>query len=228
MHRAALVVEHSASWPGARVLWRCVEFTQEAISGLSLLELAAMNSGQPPQVFDWGGGALTVCQINGEPREVPDRCFGPVSGPNWSDWLWSPRGWGQRPTGVTGYTVRDGDLEGWTYTTGFGSPPPATIFTQVCSSQVPASQHGAVPARIGPAKPSVPPAASAPAAAVALLPSTSPSTLPETAASSTAQGPAPAHAVIRSGVLTPAYALFGGSLLFLGGLLAWNLLRRAP
>ncbi|TMF26074.1 MAG: hypothetical protein E6I31_01035 [Chloroflexi bacterium] len=136
-HRAALVIQHSASWPGPRALWKCVEFAQEAIGGLALLELAGVNSGQPPQVYDWGGGSDTVCQLDRQPTPVPDRCFGPTSGPNWSDWHATPSGWVARSTGVNGYTLHDGDIEGWTYTSTFGAPPPAVRFAQVCAAAAP-------------------------------------------------------------------------------------------
>lgn len=194
------------------MLWRCVEFSQEAISGLTLLELAGVNSGQPPQVYDWGGGALTVCQINGEPPQVPDRCFGPVLGPNWSDWSWSNGGWSQRSVGVTGYTVRDGDLEGWTYSSGFGMPPGKATFGEVCPTLALATPHGTATAVGTPS-----PRAS----------TTSAPELPVTAASPLAAPASVAPATHTSG-LTPAYLLFGGSLIFFAGLLLWNLLRRAP
>jgi hypothetical protein len=114
------------------VLFRCVQFAQDAISGLALLELAGVNSGQPPQVYDWGGGAETVCQVDREPGAIPDRCFGPTSGPNWSDWTLTPNGWAERPSGAGGYAIHDGDVEGWSYTSGFGAPPPVAPFGQVC------------------------------------------------------------------------------------------------
>jgi hypothetical protein len=133
-HRVALVIEHGGTWSGSRVIRKCIEIAQDAVSGLALLELAGVNSGQPPQVYDWGGGAFTVCQIDREPLQVPDRCFGPTSGPNWSDWSISSGGWHARSSGPGGYELHDGDVEGWTYTPGFGSPPPSTQFSQICPS----------------------------------------------------------------------------------------------
>ena len=224
VHRAALVVVHGTAWSGPRILWRCVQFTQDAISGLSLLELAGVNSGQPPQVYDWGGGAATVCQLGGEPRQVPDRCFGPTSGPNWSDWRWSSAGWVSRSSGVTGYTVRDGDLEGWTYSGGFGSPPQATTFARVCATVASPPTRGGATARAAPATAT---AQSMPSASrvTAAVPSASSeaSVLPDTAASATPMAAKPGSA---SG--TTAYLVFGASALLLLGLAGWNLLRRSP
>jgi hypothetical protein len=113
---------------------KCVEFAAEAINGLTLLELAGVNSGQPPQVYDWGAGAYSICQIDHEPSKVPDQCFARTSDPNWSDWSASTSGWVTRTTGTSGYRIHDGDMEGWTYTSAFGAPPPSIRFSQVCVS----------------------------------------------------------------------------------------------
>ena len=101
-HRVALVVQHGPDWPGTGLIYKCVEFAQNAISGLELLELAGVNSGQPPAVYDWGGGSYSICQVDHEPRSVPDRCFGPTSGRNWSDWHQTSSGWVARSTGTSG------------------------------------------------------------------------------------------------------------------------------
>ena len=228
-HRAALVIEHGAGWPGPRVLWKCVEFAQEAISGLALLELAGVNSGQPPQVYNWGGGADTVCQLDRQPTPVPDRCFGPTSGPNWSDWYVTPSGWVARSTGVSGYTLRDGDIEGWTYTSAYGAPPPSTGFGQVCNvAAVPpiAATH----------------AASAPAAVRAAPRATAPPTATSTPAPTSLEAAAPS--VSASGLSVPAitgptsqtpksaamwpWLLVGGTATLLLSLGVINLRRRGP
>ena len=148
-HRAALVIQHGSSWPGARLVLKCVQFAADTINGLTLLELAGVNSGQPPQVYDWGGGAYSVCQVDREPRQVPDRCFGPTSGPNWSDWSLSRSGWVARSSGTSGYLIHDGDMEGWTYTSAFGAPPPSIGFDQVCASS--SAPTGPVAVTHGPA-----------------------------------------------------------------------------
>ena len=229
-HRAALVVEHGSSWGGPHLIWKCVEFAQATISGIALLELAGVNSGQPPQVYDWGGGAITVCQINGEPRQVPDRCFGPVSGPNWSDWRATPAGWAPRNSGAAGYQVGDGDLEGWTYAAGFGSRPPSVTFSQVCPPVAPPAPAATATRR--PAlteQPAVPVRASAttmpaptstpPPTIEALAPPASPTPQARLATTSTSR-PTPPPAS-----LAPLLVL-GTMIAFLSGLFAWNLRRR--
>ena len=141
---------------------KCVQFAADAINGLTLLELAGVNSGQPPQVFDWGGGAYSICQVDREPGQVPDRCFGPTSGPNWSDWSVSASGWVARSSGTSGYLIHDGDMEGWTYTSAFGAPPPSVRFNQVCASPAATAAPVAVthpPVTLTTAAPSESPAA---------------------------------------------------------------------
>jgi len=229
-HRVALTIQHGTGWPGPRVLWKCVEFAQDAIAGLALLELAGVNSGQPPQVYDWGGGNDTVCQVDHQPTPVPDRCFGPTSGPNWSDWSATPSGWVARSTGANGYALHDGDLEGWTYTPAFGAPPPATRFGQVCGTPAPtvAATHAA-------AAPATVRAATAATAAPnpTSTPIPGPTSLAAAAASASASG---RSALAITGALTQPpkpssvgpWLLLGGAALLLLGLGAINVRRRGP
>lgn len=215
-HRVGLIVEHSPAWPGGTILSRCVEFAQDAIGGLSLLELAGVNSGQPPQVYDWGGGALTICQIAGEPGTVPSRCFGPISGPNWSDWSLVSGHWVRRTTGVAGYTVHDGDVEGWTFTPGFGSPPPALTLEQACGSATPPRASVAAPAAssVAPTSPTPTPPAPTPTIPTVSVPTVSASPgLPSTTGGAATVAP---------------LAFLAGSIVILSALTAWNLWRRGP
>lgn len=223
------MIQHGPSWPGNRAIVRCVEFAQEAISGLALLELAGVNSGQPPQVYDWGGGAQTVCQIHGEPRQVPERCFGPVSGPNWSDWHATPAGWVARSSAASGYGVRDGDLEGWTYATGYGTRPPAVTFNQVCppatpaqaASLPPATQSRSAPVTKPPAAATAPPAASASSTTAPSLVALAPSTSSTVAVTNAPSGQAPAGRGAP-----PTLALLATTVALLSALFVWNLRRR--
>ncbi|TMD41270.1 MAG: hypothetical protein E6I88_08100 [Chloroflexi bacterium] len=233
IHRAALVVQHSAQWPSARVVYRCVEFAQDAISGLVLLQFAGVNSGQPPQVYDWGGGASTVCQVDREPSSIPDRCFGPTSGPNWSDWSLTPSGWVARRSGAGGYSVHDGDVEGWSYTSGYGTPPASIRFSQVCGPPAdPAATVTAAPATVSrpagtashaaPRAPPVAPAASSAPSVEALAPSQS--STAEVALADT--GPHPA--LPQGGRVAVVWWLVAGATALLLAIGALNLRRRGP
>lgn len=224
-------MQHGSAWPGPQLVWRCVEFAQEAISGLALLDLAGVNSGQPPQVYDWGAGALTVCQINGEPRQVPERCFGPTSAHNWSDWQATAAGWAPRSTGVTGYSLHDGDLEGWGYATGYGSRPPSITFAQVCppapapapsvrtTTQASRATSAAGPVTAARPTPSSPASASAAPSLVALAPSLSPAGAAGAAAGTRQSIPAG-----RSS--PPTLPLLAATVTVLSALFIWNLRRR--
>ena len=223
-----MLVQHSSSWPGPRVLWKCVEFAQEAIGGLALLQLAGVNSGQAPQIYDWGGGAYTVCQIDRQPQTIPDRCFGPMSGPNWSDWTQTANGWVARSTGVAGYTIKDGEVEGWAYSTGRGTPPPNVSFSQVCppprapTAPPPAHSATAPAGQVATAPPPTSAAATATSSPMtqALAPSVSPSAATALASTGPERPPPP-------GSLTP-WLLLGGAVIVLSGLGAFNLRRRGP
>ncbi|HEY8678851.1 MAG TPA: hypothetical protein VIN39_09510 [Candidatus Dormibacteraeota bacterium] len=220
-HRVALIVDHGVSWSGARLLVRCLQFSQDAISGLALLELAGINSGQPPQVYDWGGGALTVCQVDREPRQIPDRCFGPTSGPNWSDWHRSAAGWVPRTSGATGYTVRDGDTEGWTYSSGFGAPPPSVEFSQVCRAPA-APVASSVVARGSATRPAQPATVTTPRGTASPTPSIealAPSASPGVQAVASSRTPAREPSGRPPG---PPLVLFGATLVLLAGLSVWN------
>jgi hypothetical protein len=204
---------------------KCVQFAADAINGLTLLELAGVNSGQPPQVYDWGGGAYSICQVDQEPRQVPDRCFGPTSGPNWSDWSVSARGWVARSSGTSGYAIRDGDIEGWTYTSAFGAPPPSVGFDQVCPSSAAtapvAVTHG--PAALPTATPStLPRGTPAPTTSLeAVAPSASPQ--PDAVLTSTGPPTQPPKPSAMGPLLT-----FGTMVILLLTLGAINLRRRGP
>jgi hypothetical protein len=210
-----------------------VEFAGDTISGLALLELAGFNSGQPPQVYDWGGGALTVCQIAGEPQSIPSRCFGPISGPNWSDWSVANGAWVRRTSGVSGYGVGDGDLEGWTYTAGYGSPPPAVAFAQVCrppASPTSTTHPQTVAAPIATARASAPASAATPRSAIqpaTALPSASASIQPSVTAALPRTGSRPAAAVVTHPPWGSLAAL-AIVLVLLTGTAARLLIRRSP
>ena len=198
---------------------KCVEFAADAINGLTLLELAGVNSGQPPQVYDWGAGAFSICQVDREPGQVPDRCFGPTSGSNWSDWSATPSGWVARSSGTTGYRIHDGDLEAWTYTSGFGAAPASIKFSQVCAS--PAASTSAAGPHPSAAAAIATPSGTPTRAPVAEAPSTSATGHTGLAATGPATQPPASGAV-------PAWLFLAATTILLIALGAINLSRRGP
>lgn len=204
---------------------KCVQFAADAINGLTLLELAGVNSGQPPQIYDWGGGAYSVCQVDREPRQVPDRCFGPTSGPNWSDWSVTPRGWVARSSGTNGYLIRDGDMEGWTYTSAFGAPPPSIRFDQVCAPLVATAPMTVThpPAVVPTAAPATTPSGTPPPTASREALAESPSPKPDAVLTSTGPPGQPPTATAIGPWL--AFGTMAVVLLTLGAI---NLRRRSP
>ncbi len=204
------------------LVMKCVEFAADAINGLTLLELAGVNSGQPPQVYDWGGGAYSICQVDHEPRQVPDRCFGPTSGPNWSDWSASASGWVARSSGTGGYLIHDGDIEGWTYTSAFGAPPASIRFSQVCISPATSRSPAALtnsPVALPITAPSAAPTGTP--AAVAEAPTTSPTERTALASTGPSSQPPKSSAV-------STWLFFAGTTILLLALGATNLRRRGP
>jgi hypothetical protein len=202
-----------------RLVLKCVEFAADAINGLTLLELAGVNTGQPPQVYDWGAGAYSICQVDRQPRQVPDRCFGPTSGPNWSDWSATSSGWVARTSGTSGYRIHDGDMEGWTYTSGFGAPPASITFNHVCGAPAASTPAAVVqqPTALASTVPTVPPTS----APIAEAPSASPLARPALASTGPATPPPTSRAI-------PAWLFLAATATLLVALGAINLLRRGP
>lgn len=198
---------------------KCVEFAADAINGLTLLELAGVNSGQPPQIYDWGAGAFSICQVDREPGQVPDRCFGPTSGSNWSDWSATSSGWVARSSGTSGYRIHDGDVEAWTFTPGFGAPPASIAFSQVCAS--PAASTSAAVTYPPTAMPIASPSGMPTRAPVADAPSTSATGHTALAATGPPRQPPASGAV-------PAWLFLAATTILLIALGAINLFRRGP
>ena len=98
---------------------RCVTFSESEISGYEVLMLSGLD-------VTASGGA--VCRIEGTGCPADD-CFCAVPD-YWSYWHLINGTWQYAGSGAYGYTVRDGDVEGWTWG---AEPPPTLLFHQVCS-----------------------------------------------------------------------------------------------
>jgi hypothetical protein len=106
---------------------RCVEFSGATISGYDLLTRSGLDI---VAAFDSGQGAA-ICSIEGTgcPAESCLTCDMPNY---WSYWHLQDGAWVYSQAGASGYTVRDGDVEGWRW--GSGGSPPVVPFDQICAT----------------------------------------------------------------------------------------------
>jgi hypothetical protein len=129
-NRAALIVRYE----DGSVETKCVAFSESAITGEELLQRSGL-----AVVMDYNalaGGA--VCSIEGVGCSVQD-CFCRCQGADcqyWAYYHWADRGWQYSQLGASGYQVRNGSLEGWSWGPGnfsSGTEPPATKFEEICT-----------------------------------------------------------------------------------------------
>jgi hypothetical protein len=128
-HRAGLVIAHDGE-----VLKRCVEFSEDEISGLDLLRLADVDLN-----YAQTGQGVTVCRIDRQGCSYPEQdCFCQCQGSPciyWSAWSLAGDGWEYSTVGASGMRVRDGKVIGWNWAAGSTSsakPPPSASFEEIC------------------------------------------------------------------------------------------------
>ena len=119
-HRAAVIVD-----TGDKVTTAYVEFSDDSISGLELLQRA----GFFPETYGFSGLGAAVCRMAGKGCEVGQSCLTCDSGNYWS--------YSRAPSGADAFTssrvgassarVADGDIDGWKYGTG-GAPAFQNLF----------------------------------------------------------------------------------------------------
>lgn len=133
INKAALVIRHDDQ----SVQTACVEFSEPEINGLELLQ----NSGFDMQLDVQGLGAA-VCSI-GQTGCPADDCWCQCKGGGeciyWSYWLRLSGQWQYSQGGASTFTVRDGDVQGWSWGPGAVNaalPPPVVSFDEVCTSAV--------------------------------------------------------------------------------------------
>jgi len=129
--RAGLVIAHDGE-----VLKRCVEFSQDEISGLDLLRLADVDLN-----YAQTGQGATICRIDGQGCSYPEQdCFCQCQGSPciyWSAWSLAEGGWEYSSVGASGIRVRDGKVIGWNWAAGSTSqaePPPSASFEEICGA----------------------------------------------------------------------------------------------
>jgi hypothetical protein len=144
--RAALVIRYE----DGSVETKCVAFSSPAITGEELLQRSGLTV-----IMDYNaltGGA--VCSINSLGCSVQD-CFCRCQGADcqyWAYYHWADGGWQYSQMGASGYQVKNGSLEGWSWGPGnfsSGTEPPAIKFEEICK-QVPSTTPAASPGPAGP------------------------------------------------------------------------------
>ncbi len=126
LHHAGLVV----TFPDGQTERRCVEFTEEEISGAELLR----RSGLAVVFSDFGGLGTGVCRIGDTGCSDPGDCFCQCRGADcayWSYFTLQDGEWRFQNVGASQRRVRDGDVDGWVWGSG-RTPPEQVTFGELC------------------------------------------------------------------------------------------------
>lgn len=126
---AGLVVQFAAS----DIRTYCVTFSGDSISGLDLL----LKSGLDIRAEAYGGMGGLICKIGPQGCDYPQQAcacqsYGP-GGVYWSYTHLINGGWKTAQQGASSYRVRNGDVEGWAWSSGKG-PGVTPSFGQICPS----------------------------------------------------------------------------------------------
>jgi hypothetical protein len=165
---AGLVIRHG----DGRVLVYYVEFTEPEITGLELL----MRSGASLTLANFGGLGTAVCAIDGEGCPA-ENCFcRSYASPAfyWHYYGIEPDGsWALQQVGPSSRRVRDGDVDGWSWTSG-ESGLPSTSIDEIAAQYGMDRSAGAEPTTTSPS-PTPLPLSSAPTLAPTPAPTPPPS-----------------------------------------------------
>ena len=105
-----------------------VAFPEEEIGGIDLLR----RTGLPLVSVGFGGLGEAVCSLAGAGCPLAECrrnvCQGSSAAPYWRYFRQvSPGDWQPLPLGASGARVRDGEIDGWSWTTGQAELPPLTL-----------------------------------------------------------------------------------------------------
>jgi hypothetical protein len=131
-NRVGLVVVHAGGQPATH----CVEFDEEQITGLELVQRAGLEV----SLDDTNPLGTAVCRLEGQGCGFPEEtCFCQCQGSPcvyWSYWNWTPgNGWRYSNTSAAIRSLGDGEVDGWFWGDndfGAGSPLPALTFEEIC------------------------------------------------------------------------------------------------
>lgn len=118
---AGLVIQHG----DGTLVYAYVQFEEEEINGIELLT----RSGIAATIAPFGGLGGGVCSINGEGCPA-DNCFcESFTNPAfyWHYYVLDAGAWVELPLGASSRTLRDGDVDGWSWNAGEHSLPATSI-----------------------------------------------------------------------------------------------------
>lgn len=117
---AGVVIRHG----DGTLIYAYVQFEEESISGMDLLQRA----GLPLSVAPFAGLGTGICSIGGEGCPADDcYCHSYQAPATWWHYYTYAGGWAESPAGPSSRTVHDGDIDGWSWTAGDPGLPAVTI-----------------------------------------------------------------------------------------------------
>lgn len=118
---AGLVIRHG----DGTIIYAYVQFDEESISGLDLLTRSGLDATYAP----FGGMGAGVCAINGEGCPSDDCFCHSYTSPAffWRYYNQVDGNWIFNPVGASGRTMYDGDIDGWSWSSGDSGLPAVTI-----------------------------------------------------------------------------------------------------
>ncbi|MDQ3955675.1 MAG: hypothetical protein M3285_09010 [Actinomycetota bacterium] len=143
---AVLVVDRGSQ--GGALDPFCVSLGEAEVSGREFIELAAQQYREVNQI-SFGHGGEAVCML-ADVGTTEDECLQPGE-PFWGYWRSEGGRWEWSSEGITGTTVDDGDIEGWSWDTETGpagrNRPPHPSFSGVCGYEPGEPEKGGRPER---------------------------------------------------------------------------------
>jgi hypothetical protein len=144
-NRVGLVVVHG----DGSVIKQCIEFSESQITGYDVLERSGLDLNVD---VSSGGIGAGICRIDNEGCTYPEEeCFCQCSGGStcifWSYWHLIAGEWQFSQMGASGYSVSNGDVEGWLWgggTAAGATQPPVILFDEICeplSTDTPTPTH---------------------------------------------------------------------------------------
>lgn len=168
LQQAGLVVRHD----DGSLVYVLVTFPEDSISSEELLQ----RSGLDTEVAPFGGMGGAVCSLDGEGCPATDCFCKSYTNPAWfwHFYTWQDGDWVMELRGAASREVHDGDIDGWSWTSGDGQLPPVTLAE---IAELAASQQEAEPTPTTPPTEAVAESPTEPPVAVAATPTEQPTAI---------------------------------------------------